>query len=43
MPLQLVLTASSARYSSASRPTADALTRIGRSLLTSTTDAPSAR
>ena len=33
--------ANSARYSSAASPTDDALTRIGKSLLTSTTSAPS--
>ena len=42
MPVQPESTASSARYSSASRPTADALTRIGRSLLTTVTSKPSA-
>ena len=42
MPVQPDSTASSARYSSAASPTADALTRIGRSLETSVTSAPSA-
>ena len=42
MPVQPESTASSARYSSAVRPTADALTRIGRSLETTTTSRPSA-
>ena len=37
MPVQPDSTASSARYSSASRPHAEALTRIGRSLLTTVT------
>ena len=43
MPVQPVSMASSARYSSAGRPTDDALTRIGRSLETNVTSAPSAR
>ena len=43
MPVQPESTASSARYSSASRPTAEALTRIGRSLLTTVTSTPSLR
>ncbi len=42
MPVQPLLTASSARYSCAVSPIAAALTRSGRSLLTSTTSAPSA-
>src|SRR3954471_14004539 len=42
MPVQPESTASSARYSSASKPTADALTRMGRSLLTTVTSKPSA-
>ena len=42
MPFQPLDTASSARYSSAAKPTTDALTRIGRSLLTTTTSRPSA-
>ena len=41
MPVQPDSTASSARYSSASRPHAEALTRIGRSLLTMVTIRPS--
>ena len=43
MPVQPESGVSSCRYSSAGRPTAEALTRIGRSLLTSTTSRPSAR
>ena len=42
MPVQPESTASSARYSSASSPTAEALTRSGRSLVTSVTSRPSA-
>ena len=42
IPVQPLSTASSARYSSAIRPTEEALTRIGRSLLTRTTSRPSA-
>ena len=41
MPVQPESTASSARYSSAASPTAEALTRIGRSLLTTVTSKPS--
>ena len=41
IPVQPDSTASSARYSSACRPTADALTRIGRSLETRVTSLPS--
>ena len=41
MPVQPDSTASSARYSSASSPQAEALTRIGRSLLTIVTIRPS--
>jgi hypothetical protein len=41
-PVHPESTASSARYSSASSPTAEALTRIGRSLLTTVTRRPSA-
>ena len=42
MPVQPESTGSSARYSSAGRPIAAALTRSGMSLLTSTTSSPSA-
>ena len=41
MPVQPDSTASSARYSSASRPQAEAFTLIGRSLLTMVTIRPS--
>ncbi|CAB4964639.1 unannotated protein [freshwater metagenome] len=42
MPLQPLLLANSARYSSASTPTDEAFTRRGRSLVTKTTLLPSA-
>ena len=42
IPVQPESTGSSARYSWAARPTEAALTRSGRSLLTSTTSSPSA-
>ena len=42
MPVQPTSTGAPGSYSSASRPTADALTRIGRSLLTTVTCRPSA-
>ena len=42
MPVQLLSLASSLRYSSASRPTIDALSRSGRSLVTTVTWRPSA-
>ncbi|CAB4874008.1 unannotated protein [freshwater metagenome] len=41
IPVKPVSTTNSARYSSAIRPTAEAFTRIGRSLLTRTTSLPS--
>ena len=41
MPVQPLLIASSARYSSASTPTDEALTRSGRSFVTKTTLRPS--
>ena len=42
MPVQPLLLASSARYSCASTPTEEALTRSGKSLVTKTTLRPSA-
>jgi hypothetical protein len=42
IPVHSLSTASSARYSSAHSPTADALTRIGRSFDTRVTSRPSA-